>query len=68
MAATAPLSRSALPVSPADLALQPERVRQLIALIVCHAAEICAYQTGTLELHFHESSVKGKLLQIWPAP
>lgn len=57
--ATAPLS--SLP----DLAKQPERVRQLVALLVQHATEICATPAGMVELHYHEENVSGKHVQFW---
>jgi hypothetical protein len=50
---TSPLPKH-LPGEPAF----PERIERMIALIRKHQALLCAYDIGTMEIHFRGASVK----------
>lgn len=39
----------------------------MIQVLLEHQQEICHYPTGTLELHFHDASVKAKITLHLPA-
>jgi len=39
----------------------PQRIEQMIALLLMHRDVLCAYDVGTLELHFRHTSVKVKV-------
>jgi hypothetical protein len=47
------------PVSP--------RIQHMIQVVLEHQREICHYATGTLELHFHDASVKAKITLHLPS-
>jgi hypothetical protein len=40
----------------------PARIERMIALLLAHRDLLCAYETGSLELHFRSDSIKLKLV------
>jgi hypothetical protein len=58
----APLQSSKVPTDGATLAVLPERIQLMLALLLAHQDVLCTYPTGALELHFHAQSVKAKIV------
>lgn len=46
----------------------PPRIQRMVALLLSHQALICEGAAGHLELHFHDDTVKGKLLHNLAVP
>jgi len=43
------------------------RIQAMIAILLANQAQICNHPTGTLELHFHHTSVKAKITLHLPS-
>lgn len=54
-------------VAPPPVAAPPARIQHMIQVLLEHQQEICHYPTGTLELHFHDASVKAKITLHLPS-
>ena len=65
---TTPVPPAAGGITAEQRSLYPPRIRQCPTFILGHVDEICAYPTGTLELHWHEKSVTATHTQRWLRP
>lgn len=52
---------------PESRPLPPPRIQHMIQVLLEHQQTICHYPTGTLELHFHDASVKAKIILHLPS-